>query len=372
MFSAGWKNLKNILCIRLDNMGDVLMSQPAMRALKQSVPGRKITLLTSSAGSGIAPFIPEVDDTISFDVPWVKTEEVSGERRLAALANELKRRRFDAAVIFNVYSQNPLPAAMMCYQAGIRTVLGYCRENPYQLITHWVPDKEPLNYIAHEVERQLRLVQSTGAATFDTELSLEIPEESRQKISEKITERLAALRIRANEPWLVLHAGVSEEKRRYPPNDYITACRSLIKQGYRIVLTGSGSERGYVDEIARQLSDAATNVAGELSVAELITLIAAVPVLVSNNTGPVHIAAAVGTPVVVLYAMTNPQHTPWQIPSRVLYFEVPPELRTKNELLQSFPGVSTPRASPGAIVQAVNELVGGTNASRNYCTYSFL
>jgi ADP-heptose:LPS heptosyltransferase len=163
--------------------------------------------------------------------------------------------------------------------------------------------------------------------------------------------------IQADEPWLVLHAGVSEEKRLYPASDYISACRTLIKQGYRIVLTGSGSERDYVDEISSQLGGVALNAAGELSIAELIALITAAPVLVSNNTGPVHIAAAVGTPVVVLYAMTNPQHTPWQVANQVLYFEVPPELRTKNRLLQSFQGPSTPRASPEAIVAAVTELV---------------
>ncbi|SOD39965.1 glycosyltransferase family 9 protein [Nitrosovibrio sp. Nv4] len=357
MFSEAWKNHKNILCARPDNMGDVMMSQPAIRALKQSVLGRKITLLTSSAGSSIAPFIPEVDEIIPFDVPWVKTSETNGEQQLLALAKELRSRQFDAAVIFTVYSQNPLPAAMLCYLAGIKIVLGYCRENPYQLISQWVPDKEPLDYIMHEVERQLRLVEMAGAVTRDTKLLLNIPKESRQKVSDKISAISAAAGIQPDEPWLVLHAGVSEEKRLYPANDYIAACRSLITQGYKIVLTGSGGERDYVGEIARQLGDVATNLAGELSVAELVALIAAAPVLVSNNTGPVHVAAAVGTPVVVLYAMTNPQHTPWQVSNRVLYFEVPPELRTKNRLLQSFPGVSTPRASPEAIVAAVSELV---------------
>ncbi|SFN79540.1 lipopolysaccharide heptosyltransferase II [Nitrosospira briensis] len=357
MFSEAWKSCKNILCIRLDNMGDVLMSQPAIRALKEGIQGRKATLLTSGAGSSIAPFIPEVDETITFDVPWVKTNEIRGEQQLLALANELRSREFDAAVIFTVYSQNPLPAAMLCYLAGIRKVLGYCRENPYQLIAQWVPDKEPLDYVIHEVERQLRLVGMAGAKTSNTKLLLEIPKEGRQNVSDKISDLLVSSGIRADEPWLVLHAGVSEEKRLYPASDYISACRSLIKQGYRIVLTGSGSERDYVGEISRQLGGVAMNAAGELSIAELIALIAAAPVLVSNNTGPVHIAAAVGTPVVVLYAMTNPQHTPWQVANQVLYFEVPSKLRTKNRLLQSFHGPSTPRASPEGIVAAVTELV---------------
>jgi len=353
MFSDAWRNYKNILCIRLDNMGDVLMSQPAMRALKHVGLDRQITLLTSSIGATIAPFIPEVDAIIPFDVPWVKTDETNGEQQLLALADELRSRRFDAAVIFTSYSQNPLPAAMLCYQAGIKAVLGYCRENPYRLISDWIPDREPLDYIVHEVQRQLQLVETVGAATSDTNLSLRVPGESRQTIRT----RLAALRVGKDRPWLVLHAGVSEEKRCYPADEYISACRSLIGQGYEIVLTGSSSEQGYVNNIARRLGNGASNLTGELSISELMALIAAAPILISNNTGPVHIAAAVGTPVVVLYAMTNPQHTPWKVSSRVLYFAVRPDLRTKNRLLQSFPDVSGPRASPLAITAAVNELV---------------
>lgn len=386
MLSANWKDRTNLLCIRLDNMGDVLMSQPAMRALKVSVPGRKITLLTSAAGAAIAPFIPEVDEVIAFDVPWVKeikeikeikenaekeaggrdaggsgssvnyggsngdSGTATGEEKLAVLAGELRRRRFDAAVIFTVYSQNPLPAAMLCYLAGVRNVLGYCRENPYQLISHWVPDREPLDYILHEVERQLRLVETTGAERTGTQLSLELPEQERRNMRE----RLASFGL-GTAPWLLLHPGVTEEKRLYPASDYISAGLRLIGQGFRILLTGSAGERDYVAGIAQALGEHAFNLAGELSIAELAALIEAAPVLVSNNTGPVHVAAAVGTPVVVLYAMTNPQHTPWQARSRVLYFEVPPALRTKNRLLQIFPGTSVPRASPQAIVAAVLE-----------------
>ncbi|HET7061728.1 MAG TPA: glycosyltransferase family 9 protein [Nitrosospira sp.] len=361
--------------MRPDNMGDVLMSQPAMRALKEAIQGRKLTLLTSTAGASIARFIPEVDEIIPFDVPWVKTGEAAqndGKQQLLELASTLEDRRFDAAVIFTVYSQNPLPAAMLCYQAGIKTVLGYCRENPYQLISRWVPDREPFDYVLHEVERQLRLVESVGRATSNTRLCLEFDEKSRKTVSGKIQAMLAAAGIRTDEPWFVLHAGASEEKRCYPAREYLKACRSLAGQGYKIVLTGSFVEGSLVDEIAKPLGGKAVNFAGELSLPELIGLIAVAPVLVSNNTGPVHIAAAVGTPVVVLYAMTNPQHTPWQVASRVLYFEVPPHLQSRNRLLQSFPGPSAPRASVEAIEMAVNELVRTDNGTKRYGTYSFL
>src|SRR5690606_20471155 len=145
---------RKILCVRLDNMGDVLMSTPAMRALKYAHPGRHLTLLASAAGAGLAPFLPDIDEVIAYDAPWVK----NGQDDMAADADmiqALRQARFDAAVIFTVYSQSPLPAALMCRLAGIPLVLAYCRENPYRLLSHWEPETEPGLAPRHEARRQL-------------------------------------------------------------------------------------------------------------------------------------------------------------------------------------------------------------------------
>ena len=80
----------------------------------------------------------------------------------AALIAELKARAFDAAAIFTVYSQSPLPAAYLCYLAGIPLRLAHCRENPYHLLTDWVPEPEPAARMRHEVQRQLDLVATVG------------------------------------------------------------------------------------------------------------------------------------------------------------------------------------------------------------------
>lgn len=352
--TLSWKNCQSILCVRPDNMGDVLMTTPAIRAVKESVPGRHITLLTSSAGAAIAPFIPEIDDVITFDVPWVSTQVNNSPQAVTDLVELLKQYRFDAAIIFTVQSQNPLPAAMVCYLAGIPHILGYCRENPYRLITDWVPDIEVLYATRHEVERQLNLVATIGCATINQQLSLTLTQSAEQAALQCLINTGMDL----HEPWLILHAGVSEVKRQYAAQEYIRAARQLIDEfGYQIILTGSASERCYIEDIRSALGKQAYNLAGSLSLEAFIGLIAQAPVLISNNTGPVHIAAAVGTPVVVLYAMTNPQHTPWQVDSRVLYFEVPAHLRSRNVLLQQFPGVTLPKASPDEIVRAVNEII---------------
>ncbi|MFD1139809.1 glycosyltransferase family 9 protein [Larkinella insperata] len=352
---ASWQDCKSILCFRPDNMGDVLMTSPAFRALKESVPGRKLTLLTSSAGAAIAPYIPEIDAVIPFDVPWVQPNSRPERDELPQLVRSLKEYAFDAAVIFNVQSQNPLPSALICYVAGIPRVLGYCRENPYELMTDWVPDPEILVATQHEVDRQLNLVSTVGSTTAEKRLSLTVSNTARLQALEWLTQQ----GIQTGEPWLILHAGVSEAKRRFGAEQYVQAARQLRSESdYQILLTGSKSEWNYVETIRQGIGERAYNLAGAFPLETFIGLVAEAPVLISNNTGPVHIAAALGTPVVVLYAMTNPQHTPWMVPSRVLYFEVPKPLRSKNRLLQHFPEPAEPRATPEGIVQAVHELVG--------------
>ncbi|RYE11906.1 MAG: glycosyltransferase family 9 protein [Sphingobacteriaceae bacterium] len=323
-----WHNCKNILVVRLDNMGDLLMSTPAIRALKESF-GSKITVLTSSMAAGIAHHIPEIDEIITFDVPWVKTNNASFIHEFLVLAEVLKARNFDATVLFTVFSQNPMPAIMLTYLADIPIRLAYCRENPYELLTHWLPDKEPYTFIKHQVERDLDLVRSIGATTKNNFISIEVPDawESAQKILDKNS-------IDLQKPWLVLHPGVSELKRQYPAAKWMEIGKKLVEFGYQLLLTGSASEKKLTGEIAQGIGKNAFSIAGLLSLDEFICLIDEAPLLLSVNTGPVHIAAATQTPVVVLYAQTNPQHTPWKTPSKVLYFEVPEALRSKNEILK--------------------------------------
>src|SRR5437588_876777 len=216
-----WKNCKNILCIRPDNMGDLIMSGPAIRALKERFAAH-ITVLTSSQAKAIASFMPEIDETIVFDLPWVKTERVTDADSVLLLVDALKLRRFDAAVIFTVYSQNPLPTAMLAYMAGIPKVLAYCRENPYSLLTDWLPDEEPYRFIRHQVRRDLELVKSIGAVPSCENLCLQISD-----ISDTVTQKLE---IEIDRPWLILHAGVSEAKRQYPFDLWIETAQKLIRE----------------------------------------------------------------------------------------------------------------------------------------------
>lgn len=322
-----WGDARNVLCVRLDSLGDVLMTTPAIRALKEAAPGRRVTLLTSPSGAAAARLAPEVDEVIVYEAPWMKHSSAAdaGALREYAMAEQLRRRGFDAAVIFTVYTQNPLPAAFLCYLADIPLRLAHCRENPYQLLTDWVKDVEPEENLRHEVRRQLDLVATIGARPSHERLSVQVPPEA----AEKLVNLLAAAGLDFGRPWFVLHPGATAASRRYPPELFAVVARRLIDEiGAQIVFTGSTDEIELIDQIRAQIkanggSACLISVAGLLELSEMAALLHLTPLLVSNNTGPVHIAAGLGTATVVLYALTNPQHTPWMTPNKVLFHDVP-------------------------------------------------
>jgi lipopolysaccharide heptosyltransferase II len=315
-----WAEARRLLCVRLDALGDVLMTTPALRALKTGRTDRRITLLASSAGAAAAALVSEVDEVIVYDAPWMKaTAEREDSAPEYAMAQRLRAGEFDGAVVFTVFTQSPLLAAFLCYLAQIPLRAAHCRENPYQLLSDWVIDCETLPSVRHEVQRQLDLVAALGYRTEDTRLSVRIPPGDQAQVRE----RLAAAGLRAGR-WVVIHPGASAASRRYPPEHFAAAARLILaRQPLQIVFTGSAGERELIDGIRARIGHPTCSLAGELDLPQLAALIAQAPLLICNNSGPAHVAAAVGTPVVDLYALTNPQHTPWGVPSRVLSHEVP-------------------------------------------------
>jgi ADP-heptose:LPS heptosyltransferase len=339
------------------------MSSPAIRALKESF-NCSITLLTSSKGAPIVPYLPFIDQVMTFDAPWVKLDNEGGSHEFNELVLQLKKEKFDGAIIFTTFSQTPIPAALVTYLAGIKRRLAYCRENPYTLLTDWIPEKEPYTFIQHQVQRDLYLVEQTGAWTNDATLILQLQNDCR----DQLTNKLAHLGINLNKPWMIVHTGVSEPKRRYSP-DLWSAVINLITDelGYQVLLTGNREESKAIEEIRNNTGHHVFNTAGILSLEEFITLIRETPLLISVNTSAIHIAAAMGTPLVVLYALSNPQHLPWKAKGKLLLFDIPPEQRSQNEILQYthkyLHPQGLPMIMPADIIEACRSILLGNQHS---------
>jgi ADP-heptose:LPS heptosyltransferase len=352
-----WKSCRKILCVRPDNMGDLLMSAPALSALKEAFQC-SVTLLTSSMARGIAPYIPGVDDVIEWNVPWVKGTPASTDADFQKIIKTIRERKFDGAIIFTVFSQNPLPTALMLSLAGIPLRLAYCRENPYHLLSHWIPDPEPYFVVRHQVRRDLDLVKAIGAHASNETITIRLPENFEPAVRDKLT----SAGVDTTNPWLILHPGVSEKKREYPAELWIEAGKRVINQlKYQVVITGAKNEKHLADHISEGIGRGAYSLAGSLILEEFITLIRFSPLLISVNTASIHLAAALETKVIVLYALTNPQHTPWKAIGKILPYSVSEDLQSRNAVLQfvqrHYFAKKIEKVDPEDILNAAHELL---------------
>ncbi|MDA0301606.1 MAG: glycosyltransferase family 9 protein [Chloroflexi bacterium] len=318
--TGNWRSARRVLAIRLDAAGDVLMTEPALRALRggtsDATPGRTVTLLTSPAGAAAAALLPRVDEVLVWDAPWMKHDRPPRAEDDLALLEQVRALAFDACAIFTVFSQNPLPAALFATWAGIPLRLAHCRENPYHLLTDWIPETDTVDAMRHEVQRQIDLVASVGAQVDDDRIRLDLPEEARARVRALLPSDGVRLAL--------MHVGASASSRRYAPERFAeVACDLVARHGWHLAFTGEAHEAPLVEHVRTLAAVPSIDLTGLLSFAELAAAVAAADVLVCNNTAPAHLAAGVGTPVVDLYALTNPQHTPWRVEHRVLSAPVP-------------------------------------------------
>jgi ADP-heptose:LPS heptosyltransferase len=312
--SAGnpWLAARNLLAIRLDNAGDVVMLGPALRAIKTTSPECQLTLLASPAGAKAAPLLPWIDSVLVWRSIWQDLGQLPFDpARENELIQLIAEQAFDAAVIFSSFSQTPHVAAYVCYLAGIPLRAGESKEFGGRTLSTELRDTLDET---HQVDRNLHLVQSLGFASVDPVLEIAIPETSR----EEVTRRLWNAGISADQPLALLHPGASAETRRYPAARFQQVAELLQARGWPLAVTGSERERGLLEIVAGG-SDAIP-VFTDLSIQEFAALIARASAVVCGNTLPLHLADATGTPVVALYSGTEliSQWGPRFAPSRML------------------------------------------------------
>ena len=317
---AGWQDARRVLAVRLDNLGDVLVTTPAIHAIRESLPEASVTLLASPVGAQAGRMNPDVDEVVVHNAPWMDPWSrlpLDPARESRAIAR-LGEGSYDAAVIFTSFRQSPLPAAYMCYLAGIPLRLAASIDGPGSLLTtrHRHPER-----MMHEVERGLDLVAAVGLQASDDRLVLKVPDSVREEITGLVT---------GARPLIVVHPGCSMPARTYPWEMYVDVIDTLVRDlNARVVVTGADDERALVDTILAHIDPwtrpNVVTAAGSLAFPAFCALIEVADLVVTNNTGPMHMSAALGTPVVALFALTNPpeQWGPWRVPHRLLWHEVP-------------------------------------------------
>jgi ADP-heptose:LPS heptosyltransferase len=221
-----------------------------------------------------------------------------------ALVERLAALRLDAAVIFGSFHQSPLPTALLLRLAGVPWIGATSVDYPGSLLDlrHRIDDD------VHEVERSLDLVRAAG---FD------LPPADRGEL--RVTGSTTA---RPADGYVVVHPGASVPARAWEPQRNAALVDALAATGRRVVVTGAASERALTAFVA---GGAGIDLGGATDFAGLAGVLAGAEVVVVGNTGPAHLAAAVGTPVVSLFAPTVPavRWRPWMVPHELLYVDVP-------------------------------------------------
>lgn len=290
----------HVLVARLDNNGDVLLAGPAIRALASGA--RRVTLLCGPRGVDAARLLPGVDDIIVFRAPWIDAEPPPVDATaIAAFVEDIRQRHLDQAVLMTSYHQSALPLALLLRLAGVPVIAAISEDYPGSLldVRHQVPDD------IHEVERNLSLVTTLGyplPAGDDGRLRIKRPQPSAPEM-----------------PYIVVHPGATAPARTWPVEHHADLVRALSRRGRKVVVTGGASETDLTAAVAGRAPHV-TDLGGRIGFAELADVIAGADVLVAGNTGPAHLAAAVWTPVVSLFAPVVPavRWRPWRVPQVLL------------------------------------------------------
>ncbi|MDQ2903494.1 MAG: glycosyltransferase family 9 protein [Chloroflexota bacterium] len=294
-----WLAARNILAVRLDNIGDIIMLGPALRAVKETSPQARVTLLASPAGTAAAPLLPWIDEVITWRPIWQDVggrmpHEPARERELIEL---LAERHFDAALVFTSFSQTPHTPGYVCYLAGIPLRAGESREfGGSTLTTELKAAPEEL----HQVERNLRLVEHLGFVARDRRLVVALSEEARQTSRTLLTR----VGLDPDAPFILLHPGASAQARRYPAERYGAVAHLLDQRGWQVLVTGSEREAALIETVTKQ-APGARALAGGTTLPEYAALIERAALVICNDTLPMHLADAVATPLVVLFSGTD-------------------------------------------------------------------
>ena len=297
---------RHCLAVRLDNAGDVLLAGPAVRAIAAAC-GR-VTMLAGPHGADAARLLPGVDEVMTWRAPWVVLDPPPVRPDdLAALTSELAARRFTEAVIFTSFHQSPLPTALVLRLAGLPRIAALSEDYPGSLldIRHRGDADIP------EPERALGLARAAG---------YELPAGDDGKLAvQRPLPDVSALAGPA--PYVVLHPGASAPARRWPARRWSEAAALLAGRGQRVLLTGGPGERDLTAAAGRGNHGAqVTDLGGRTSLAELAAVLAGADAVLVANTGVAHLAAAVGTPVVSLFAPVVPaaRWAPYGVPVTLL------------------------------------------------------
>ena len=293
------KGFKNILIIKPSSLGDIVLALPALSGLRRSFPDAKISWLIRPDFAPLLENHPHLDEIIVFDrrylgKGWYNPRAMAS---LLVLIRRLRHSSFDA--VFDL--QGLFRTASLCRLTGCKKRFGMAtaREFAHIFYTHKVSqDKDCI----HLVDYYLKIIKAAGASEVDVQFILPQMDTAAGSVG-----RLLAGHGIRSDSYAVLIPGSAHSDKCWPIERFAALVDKISSRfGLSIITTGSAAENSIVEKLQKRSNVPVVNLAGQTSLTELVALLRAARLVVSNDTGPGHIAAALGVPLVLIFGRSNP------------------------------------------------------------------
>jgi ADP-heptose:LPS heptosyltransferase len=293
---------RRVLVVRLDAVGDVLLAGPAVRAVADRA---QVVMLTGPRGAHAAELLPGVGEVLTWAAPWIEPAPAPEchPDHLDTLVTAVRASRCDEAMVLTSFHQSALPTALALRLAGIRRITAISEDYPGSLLDVRVADPGDVP----EPRRGLAVAAAAG-------FPLPTGDPGRLAVRRPLPDTTP---LTGPDPYVVLHPGTSVSARAWPEARWADTARILDRHGFRVLVTGGPGERTLT---ARVTGGLARDLGGRTTLRELADVLDRAEIVVVANTGPAHLAAAVGTPVVSLFAPTVPaaRWAPYGVPLELL------------------------------------------------------
>lgn len=289
------KSFKNILVVRTDRIGDVVLTSPAFKVLRESFPYAKISVLVTPTTKELVEGNPNIDHVLVDD----RKDEHGGVFGFWRLMNSLREKRFDCAIIFHTKRR----ANALCFFAGIPTRVGYRNNKWGFLLTDPVADKRHEG-IKHESQYCLDVIRHLGVTVGSGVVFLPLQKEAEEWAEAWLKEQKILL---LKDSLIAVHPGASGPEKQWTKAGFSQVIQQLIdKYSAKVVMIGSSDIQPVAQEIQMLAQRPVWDLTGKTTVSQMASLLKRCTFLISNDSGPVHVADAVGTPVISIFTRNQP------------------------------------------------------------------
>ena len=301
--------MRKVLVARLDSVGDVLLAGPAIRAIAAGRDGEpsEVVLLAGPQGAPAGRRLPGVSEVLVWACPWISDPAPPlTEAATADLYGLLTASGAEEAVLLTSFHQSPLPLALLLRLHGFRRIVGASVDFAGQLLDVRLRPGEDFPEDQPEAVRALTIARAAGYRLPPGD-SGALAVQSGPDVSDLVGQA----------PYVVVHPGAAVPSRAWPVQNATETVQLLTEAGLRVLVTGGPGERELTAQVA---GSAGQDLGGRTDVAALSTVLRGASVTITGNTGPAHLSAAVGTPVVSLFSPVVPavRWAPYAVPVELL------------------------------------------------------